>query len=64
MARTLSIRNHNKLRSNTLCFLDIVQYKNKCPQRAHSLAGEATISLLPETDLIVLLAATDCGPRF
>lgn len=64
MARTSLICNRNKLRSSTLCFLDIVQDKNKCPQRAHSLVGEATISLLPETDLIVLLAATDCRPRF
>lgn len=50
--------------SSILCFLDIVKHKNKCPQRAHSLVGEAAISLLPETDLIVLLAATDCSPRF
>lgn len=64
MPRTSLICNHNKLISSTLCFLDIVKYKNKCPQKAHSLVGETTISLLPETDLIVLLAATDRGPRF
>ena len=64
MSRTPLICNHNELISSTLCFLDIMKYKNKCPQNAQSLVGETTISLLPETDLIVLLAATDCGPRF
>lgn len=64
MPKTCLICNHNKLISSTLWFLDIMKYKNKCPQRAHSPVGKTTISLVPETDLIVLLAATDYGPRF
>lgn len=50
--------------STTICFLDIVENKNKCPQRVQSLDGEITTSLLLTTNLIVLLATTDSGPRF